>query len=278
SLARRIIDPISEYVKIAPKHLGVGSYQHSVNEKRLDDMLDIVVRECVSTVGVDVNVASPQLLQKVSGLNKKTVDVIVKYRQSKGRIASRDVIRNMKGIGPKTFEQCAGFLFVYNECGAEEPPKKRKKSETNWNPLDSTAVHPESYKIAEEILSLRGLSPHDVNGERMNTLNGLEHEMKERGHEWITVWELLTRPVVVTNPPRLLTEAKTISDLQQGDIVEGVVMNHAQFGLFIDVGIGFNVLAHHSSLPPEVPQVNDTVKVKIQSIDLARKRVSVIIL
>uniref|UniRef100_A0A915C6Y8 S1 motif domain-containing protein n=2 Tax=Parascaris univalens TaxID=6257 RepID=A0A915C6Y8_PARUN len=281
SLARRVIDPISEYVKIAPKHLGVGSYQHSLNEKRLDEMLDVVVRECVSSVGVDVNVASLQLLQKVSGLNKKTAAGILKYRQENGRINNREVLKQISGIGPKSFEQCAGFLFVYDDVSStNEPVKKKRKVALSFerNALDSTPVHPESYSVARQMLSLAGCELSEIGTEvAERKLLSVEKEIRTRGTEWILVWELLTRPVLTCNPPQLLTDVCEMSSLHLGQVLNGVVTNHAQFGVFVDVGVGFNALAHHSSLPPIPPPVNASVKVRVVNLDLERHRMGVVI-
>ncbi|KHN81361.1 S1 RNA-binding domain-containing protein 1 [Toxocara canis] len=283
SLARRVIDPISEYVKIAPKHLGVGSYQHSVNEKRLDEMLDIVVRECVSSVGVNVNVASVQLLQKVSGLNKKTAANILKYRQENGKIVNREVLKEITGIGPRSFEQCAGFLFIYDDdalSGKEPIKKKRKVTQTyERNPLDSTAVHPESYHTAKEMISLAGCELSQIGTEVLETkLLSMENEIRNRGAEWILVWELLTRPVLKCNPPQLLTGVLEMNSLHVGQVVNGVISNHAQFGVFVDIGVGFNALAHHTTLPPVPPPVNAAVRVKITNLELQRRRIAVVIL
>ncbi|VDL64076.1 unnamed protein product [Nippostrongylus brasiliensis] len=150
SIGRRLIDPMAEYVKIEPKHLGMGMYQHSVNAKKLSETLGLVVRECVSMRGVDVNVASVQLLEKVCGLNKKTASGIVALREKMGRIQSREDIKSVKGLGAKSFEQCAGFLKVTNlegENGGFDGPKKKKRK-TVTEPLDSTIVHPTQYDIA----------------------------------------------------------------------------------------------------------------------------------
>ncbi|KAK6025089.1 competence protein ComEA helix-hairpin-helix repeat region, partial [Ostertagia ostertagi] len=148
SIGRRLIDPMAEYVKIDPKHLGMGMYQHSVNAKRLSEALELVVRECVSLRGVDVNVASVQLLEKVCGLNKKTAAGLVALREKMGRIQSREDIKSVKGLGAKSFEQCAGFLTVNIDCenGSNGPVKKKKKM--SIEPLDKTIVHPSQYNSA----------------------------------------------------------------------------------------------------------------------------------
>uniref|UniRef100_A0A0R3RUL7 YqgFc domain-containing protein n=1 Tax=Elaeophora elaphi TaxID=1147741 RepID=A0A0R3RUL7_9BILA len=287
SLARRIIDPISEYVKIAPKHLGVGLYQHSVNEKRLDEMLDIVVRECVSNVGVDVNVASLQVLQRVSGLNKKTAANIIKYRQDNGSIKSREELKNINGIGPKCFEQCSGFLYVYNSNELDAPETKKAKLATEYNPLDATPVHPESYEIAEqllvssrvyyfvkeidifyslfcklypflksEILKYAGADLTHIGQDCLfQMLAAIEPQIREQGPEWVMVWELLSNPFIRRNAPVLMTNVLEMKSLKLDDIVGGIVRNHTNFGIFIDVGLGFNVLAHSSTLPSIVPEV-----------------------
>ncbi|VDK84378.1 unnamed protein product [Litomosoides sigmodontis] len=255
SLARRVIDPISEYVKIAPKHLGIGLYQHSVNEKRLDEMLDIVVRECVSNVGVDVNVASLQLLQRVSGLNKKRAANIIKYRQDNGSIKSREELKDINGIGPKCFEHCAGFLYVYESKELNEPVRKKAKPATEYNPLDATPVHPESYKIAKQILQYAGADLlHIGHNCLFQMLTTIEQRIREQGPEWVMVWELLSNPFVRKNAPVLLTDVLEMKSLKVGDILDGTVRNHASFGIFIDIGAGFSALAHSSTLPSLVPE------------------------
>ncbi|VDO66368.1 unnamed protein product [Heligmosomoides polygyrus] len=150
SIGRRLIDPMAEYVKIEPKHLGMGMYQHSVNAKKLSEALALVVRECVSMRGVDVNVASVQLLEKVCGLNKKTAAGLVALREKNGRILSREEIRTVKGLGAKSYEQCAGFLTVNVDCenSSDGPVKKRKK--LSVEPLDKTIVHPSQYDTARK--------------------------------------------------------------------------------------------------------------------------------
>uniref|UniRef100_A0AAF5PG24 S1 RNA-binding domain-containing protein n=1 Tax=Wuchereria bancrofti TaxID=6293 RepID=A0AAF5PG24_WUCBA len=278
SLARRIIDPISEYVKIAPKHLGVGLYQHSVNEKRLDEMLDIVVRECVSNVGVDVNVASLQVLQRVSGLNKKTAANIIKYRQDNGGIKSREELKKINGIGPKCFEHCAGFLYVYNGKRLNAPVKKKVKLSEEYNPLDATPVHPESYQIAKQILEYAGADLTYIGQNNLyQMLAVIEQRIRERGPEWLSVWELLSNPFVRKNAPVLLTNVLEMKSLKVGDILEGVIRNHANFGIFIDIGVGFNALAHSSTLLSVVPEVNSSVKVRITAIEMDRRRIGVVL-
>ncbi|VDK28517.1 unnamed protein product [Gongylonema pulchrum] len=304
SLARRIIDPVSEYVKIAPKHLGVGLYQHSVNEKRLDDMLDIVVRECVSNVGVDVNVAPMQVLQKVAGLNKRTAANIINCRQVNGPIRSREQLKQIKGIGQKCFEQCAGFLNVYNAKEPAAPSKKKRKLDCEFNPLDATPVHPESYNIAKQlkasfshqsfsiyctslaqkrknhlILEIAGADVTYIGRSVLpEMLATVEAEIRKRGPEWVVVWDLLANPFTRKNAPKLLTEMVEVKSLKEGDVLEGVVRNHAQFGIFIDIGVGFDALAHSSTLSAMIPEVNATVKVRISQMNLERKRISVVLI
>uniref|UniRef100_A0A915PZH7 S1 motif domain-containing protein n=1 Tax=Setaria digitata TaxID=48799 RepID=A0A915PZH7_9BILA len=279
SLARRIIDPISEYVKIAPKHLGVGLYQHSVNEKRLDEMLDLVVRECVSNVGVDVNVASLQVLQRVSGLNKKTAANIIKYRQENGNIKSREELKNVSGIGPKCFEQCAGFLYIYDSRECDAPVRKKSKLTKQYNPLDATPVHPESYKIAEKILEHAGADLTHIGQSCLSQmLANIEQQIREQDPEWAIVWELLSNPFVRKNAPVLVTTVLEMKSLKEGDLLDGIVRNHASFGIFVDIGVGFNALVHSSTLQSVVPEarVNSSVKVRVTHVDMARRRVGVI--
>ncbi|VDN01004.1 unnamed protein product [Thelazia callipaeda] len=285
SLARRVIDPISEYVKIAPKHLGIGLYQHSVNEKRLNEMLDIVVRECVSNVGVDVNVASLQVLQKVSGLNKRTAASIIKYRQDNGLIKSREELKCINGIGLKCFEQCAGFLYVYEPNKPYEIVRKKAKLSANYNPLDATRVHPESYEIAMQLLKYANIDLSYVGQACFpKMLSKIEQQVQKKDQKWSMVWELLVHPFVRKNSPKLLTSVLEMKSLKKGDILEGVVRNYVQFGIFIDIGINFNALAHSSTFSSVLPEllvggyVNSTVKVKITDIDINKRRINVIIL
>lgn len=279
SIARRVLDPISEYVKIEPKHLGVGSYQHSVKAKRLDEMLDLVVRECVSNVGVDVNVASVQVLQKVAGLNKRTAEGIVKYREENGRIINRETLKAVKGIGPKSFEQCAGFLFVFDD--GEQPsggPVKRRRIVKSRNPLDATPVHPESYHVAEKLLSKLKLDISDIGTEAFRQkLLSAKYVFESPDENVELVCELLCKETLTCNPPKLLKSAREIGPIVAGRTVEGVVMNHTQFGAFIDIGIGFNGLLHVSCFGSEdPPRVNSRIQVIIKEVNMEAKRISLL--
>ncbi|VDD90272.1 unnamed protein product [Enterobius vermicularis] len=267
SIARRVLDPISEYVKIPPESLGVGSYQHSVNAKLLREMLDQVVKECVSNVGVDINVASSQVLEKVAGLNKKTVSNIIKYREENGRILSRKVLQGINGIGPKTFQQCAGFLYIFNENSGLTPVKKKRRLTEVYNPLDATPVHPESYNTAEKIIATINADINDVNTSTFKSkLLKCKSQFENAGAEYLLVWELLCRPT--------LKEVFTVSSIEPGQVVEGTVSNHTQFGTFIDIGIGFAGLLHVSEYRNGTPpKVNSRIKVRVKNVDLAARRV-----
>uniref|UniRef100_A0A0N5AQZ8 S1 motif domain-containing protein n=1 Tax=Syphacia muris TaxID=451379 RepID=A0A0N5AQZ8_9BILA len=274
SIARRVLDPISEYVKIPPESFGVGSYQHSVNAKRLKAMLDQVVKECVSNVGVDVNIASCQVLEKVAGLNKKSAANIVKYREGNGMIHSRSELQKICGIGPKTFEQCAGFLFVFLDQDFTQPLLKKKRSYTG-NPLDSTPVHPESYAVAEKILNITNTTLEDIKSDSFRSKFLLFKEKFEQlGPEFILVWELLCKPVLVCNPPKLLSDAMNLSSVETGQVVEGFVVSHTQFGSFIDIGVGFNGLLHISRYRDAgAPKVNSRIRVRVENVDFNTKRI-----
>lgn len=274
SIARRVLDPISEYVKIPPENLGVGSYQHSINAKRLKEMLDQVVKECVSNVGVDVNVASCQVLEKVAGLNKKTAASIVKFREDNGRISDRKTLQKIRGIGPKTFEQCAGFLYVFNDNHLS-PAKKRRRLTEVPNPLDSTPVHPESYHIAEKIVAMVNGDIADVRSDSFRSkLLSFKSHFENGDPEFSLVWELLCKPTLVCNPPKLFKEVFTASSVEPGQIVEGFVISHTQFGSFIDIGIGIDGLLHISRYKSHTPpKVNSRIKVRIETIDMTSKRI-----
>lgn len=269
SIARRLQDPLAELVKIDPKALGVGQYQHDVNQKRLSEKLSGVVEDCVNSVGVDVNTASPALLRYVSGINSTTAENIVKYREETGVFQSRKQLLKVPRLGPKTFEQCAGFLRV--------PESK--------NILDNTAVHPESYKIAEKLMkiySMEDLRTKTISGQELQelskdldigipTLKDILSELKKPGRD----------PREELPPPIFRTDVLEIADLKPGMILLGTVRNITDFGAFIDIGVHQDGLAHISELsesfvrsPFDILNVGDTVKVKVLSVEQERKRIS----
>ena len=259
SIARRIQDPLAELVKIEPKHIGVGQYQHDVNQKNLTETLDKVVEDCVNNVGVNLNTASPSLLSYVSGINKTVSKNIVDYKEENGPFTSRAQLKKVKGLGPKAFVQCAGFLRI--------PGAK--------NPLDNTSVHPESYDIAKAIYNT-DLDAIDVNskaeelGVGVPTLKDIIAELKRPGRD----------PREDMPKPILRADVLTIDDLEEGMELKGTVRNVVDFGLFVDIGIKNDGLVHISELadkyvkhPSEVAKVSDIVNVKIINIDKKRQKV-----
>lgn len=260
SIARRIQDPLAELVKISPQSIGVGQYQHDVNQKKLKSSLEEVVEDCVNTVGVNINTASSALLNYVSGITKTTAKNIVDYKIENGPFTNRQEILKVKGIGPKAFVQCAGFLRI---------PESEEI-------LDNTEVHPESYEIAKQIMKydlndidVKKLSEELEVGEP--TLRDIIEELKKPGRD----------PRDEMPKPVLRQDVLSIDDLEEGMIVTGTVRNVVDFGAFIDIGIKEDGLCHISKMsnsyiknPREVCEVSDTVKVKIIGIDKDRGLVS----
>lgn len=260
SIARRIQDPLAELVKISPQSIGVGQYQHDVNQKKLKSSLEEVVEDCVNTVGVNINTASSALLNYVSGITKTTAKNIVDYKIENGPFNNRQEILKVKGIGPKAFIQCAGFLRI---------PESEEI-------LDNTEVHPESYEIAKQIMKydlndidVKKLSEELEVGEP--TLRDIIEELKKPGRD----------PRDEMPKPVLRQDVLSIDDLEEGMIVTGTVRNVVDFGAFIDIGIKEDGLCHISKMsnsyiknPREVCEVSDTVKVKIIGIDKDRGLVS----
>lgn len=259
SIARRIQDPMAELVKIEPKHIGIGQYQHDVNQKKLDETLFSVIEDCVNKVGVDVNTASFSLLSYISGISKTMAKNLVAYRDENGSFKSRNEIKNVKGIGPKAFTQAAGFLRIRN----------------GENPLDNTAVHPESYEIAQKLygndldkVNISKLSKELEVGEL--TLKDIIEELKRPGRD---IREDMPKPI-------LRSDVLSIEDLEVGMELKGTVRNVVDFGAFIDIGIKNDGLVHISQIsnkfikhPSEVLKVSDIVKVKILEIDLEKQKV-----
>ncbi|MDQ7251311.1 Tex family protein [Dongia sedimenti] len=272
SIARRLQDPLAELVKIDPKSIGVGQYQHDINQTQLSRSLDAVVEDCVNAVGVDVNLASAKLLERVSGLNETLAQNIVAHRDQNGRFASRQDLLKVTRLGPKAFEQCAGFLRVRD----------------GENPLDYSGVHPESYPVVRRILQHLKSEIHAVIGDA-SALRSLSPEQFADAQFGVpTVTDILKELEKPGRDPR--PEFKTASfkdgveemkDLQPGMLLEGVVTNVANFGAFVDIGVHQDGLVHVSALadrfvkdPREVVKPGDIVKVKVLEVDLKRKRIS----
>ncbi len=278
SIARRLQDPLAELVKIDPKAIGVGQYQHDMPQKQLDDALCGVVEDCVNAVGVDINTASPSLLQRVSGLNATTAKNVVAYREENGAFTSRAQIKKVPKLGPKAFQQCAGFLRV--------PESK--------SVLDNTAVHPESYEAAKALLALSGYTLADVKEGR---ISDLPERIKSYGEGKAAadigvsvpplrdiVSELLKpgRDVRDELPkPILRTDVLEMKDLTPGMVLTGTVRNVIDFGVFVDIGVHQDGLVHISQVadkfikhPSEVVSVGDVVKVVVLEVDEKKKRIS----
>jgi uncharacterized protein len=272
SIARRLQDPLAELVKIDPKSIGVGQYQHDVNAFDLNRSLDAVVQDCVNAVGVDLNTASVPLLSQVSGLSKHLAQSVVRWRDSHGAFANRKQLLDVTGLGPKTFEQCAGFLRIR---GGD-------------NPLDMTGVHPESYPVVETILAHSGQPIESLMG-RADMLASLRPEMFANDTVGvITVRDILKEIEKPGRDPRpafavarFNEGVETVADLKPGMMLEGTVSNVAAFGAFVDLGVHQDGLIHVSQLSNkfisdarEVVKTGDIVKVKVLEVDVARQRIS----
>ena len=278
SIARRLQDPLAELVKIDPKAIGVGQYQHDMPPKRLDEALNGVVEDCVNAVGVDVNTASPSLLQRVAGLNATTAKNVVAYREENGPFTSRKQILKVPKLGPKAFEQCAGFLRV--------PESK--------SVLDNTAVHPESYGAAEKLLALTGHTLTDVRDGKLGDLNaqindyGVEKAAADCGVGVPTLRDVAAelmkpgRDIRDELPkPILRTDVLEMKDLKPGMVLTGTVRNVIDFGVFVDIGVHQDGLVHISQVskkfirhPSEVVSVGDIVQVVVLEVDEKKKRIS----
>lgn len=278
SIARRLQDPLAELVKIEPKAIGVGQYQHDMPQKRLGETLDGVVEDCVNSVGADLNTASPALLLRVSGLNATVCKNIVAYREENGAFNSRAELKKVPKLGPKAFEQCAGFLRV---------PESR-------NPLDNTGVHPESYATAKELLKSAGYSDKEIKASDFSDLPkriikfGTKDLAEKLGIGLPTLLDIVQElskpgrdPRDEMPKPMLRTDVLDINDLKEGMELTGTVRNVIDFGAFIDIGVHQDGLVHISQIcdkflkhPSEVLKVGDIVKVKILSVDVKKNRIS----
>jgi uncharacterized protein len=272
SIARRLQDPLAELVKIDPKSIGVGQYQHDVNQSELARTLDAVVEDCVNAVGVDLNTASVPLLSRVSGLSATVAKALVRWRESRGAFRSRQQLLDVTGLGPKTFEQCAGFLRIR---GGD-------------NPLDMTGVHPETYPVVETMLGTLGQPIQQVMG-RADMLRALRPELFANDtFGIITVRDILSELEKPGRDPRpdfkvarFNEGVEDIADLREGMALEGTVSNVAAFGAFIDLGVHQDGLVHVSQLSHkfvndarEIVKTGDIVKVRVLEVDVARKRIS----
>ncbi|MCL2235915.1 MAG: RNA-binding transcriptional accessory protein [Defluviitaleaceae bacterium] len=261
SIGRRLQDPLAELVKIDPKSIGVGQYQHDMNQKYLSDALGGVVENCVNTVGVDLNTASPSLLSYVAGISSTVSKNILKHRETEGKFKNRKQLLKVKGLGPKAFEQCAGFLRITD----------------GDNPLDNTAVHPESYPAAQQLIAKNATIKSDVKslaaelGIGEPTLRDILQELAKPGRD----------PREEAEAPMLRSDVLTMEDLHEGLKLKGTVRNIMDFGAFVDIGVHQDGLVHISQLadkfvkhPFEVVSVGDIVDVTVLSVDVAKKRIS----
>ena len=276
SIARRVQDPLAELVKIDPNSIGVGQYQHDMNQKKLGETLSGVVEDCVNKVGVDLNTASASLLEYISGVSKAIAKNIVVYREENGRFADRKQLLKVSKLGPKAYEQCAGFMRI--QGGA--------------NPLDQTSVHPESYHAAEELLEKLGFTTADIAEKKLDGLSGKIKDYKKLAEE-LGVGEITLRDIVkeLEKPARdprdempkpiLRTDVLEMKDLTPGMVLKGTVRNVIDFGVFVDIGVHQDGLVHISQItdkkyikhPLEVVSVGDVVEVKVMSVDLNKKRI-----
>lgn len=274
SIARRLQDPLAELVKIDPKSIGVGQYQHDMNPKKLDESLEGIVEKSVNNVGVDLNTASATLMQHVAGISKKIANNIVEYREEHGSFVDRNQLLKVPGIGAKTFEQCAGFMRIY------EPN----------NVLDSTCVHPESYDTALSLLTVYGYDLYDVkNGGVSIKVDNVEKLATQLGvGEW-TLKDIIVElkkpgrdPRDELDAPQLRSDVLDIEDLEEGMILEGVVRNVVDFGAFVDIGVHQDALVHISELsdtqfvkhPMDIVNVGDIVEVRVLSVNYEKNRIS----
>ena len=276
SIARRLQDPLAELVKIDPKSIGVGQYQHDMNQKKLSEALSGVVEDCVNRVGVDLNTASASLLEYISGISKTLAKNIVAYREANGRFSDRKELLKVAKLGPKAYEQCAGFMRI---AGGK-------------NPLDTTSVHPESYEAAGKLLASMGYEKEDI---LSGALNGLAKKVKDyqRLSKELEIGEITLRDIVkeLEKPARdprdempkpiLRTDVLEMKDLTPGMVLKGTVRNVIDFGAFVDIGVHQDGLVHISQItdkkfikhPLEAVSVGDVVDVKVLSVDLQKKRI-----
>lgn len=276
SIARRLQDPLAELVKIDPKSIGVGQYQHDMNQKKLSEALSGVVEDCVNKVGVDLNTASAPLLAYISGISGTLAKNIVAYREENGSFTDRKQLLKVAKLGPKAYEQCAGFMRIQ---GGE-------------NPLDGTSVHPESYEAAEKLLEKQGMTVLDIAGGNLKglskTIKDYEKLAEELGIGEITLRDIVSELEKPARDPRdempkpiLRTDVLEMEHLTEGMILKGTVRNVIDFGVFVDIGVHQDGLVHISQItdkkfikhPLEVVSVGDIVEVKVMSVDLKKKRI-----
>ena len=275
SIARRLQNPLAELVKIDPKAIGVGQYQHDMNQKKLGESLNGVVEDCVNKVGVDLNTASAPLLAYISGISSAIAKNIVAYREENGKFADRRELLKVPKLGPKAYEQCAGFMRIQG----------------GKNPLDATAVHPESYEAAEKLLKKQGYKAEDITNHKLTGLSLTIRDYKKLAEE-LEIGEITLRDIVkeLEKPARdprdempkpiLRTDVLEMKDLKEGMVLKGTVRNVIDFGAFVDIGVHQDGLVHISQItdkfikhPLEAVSVGDIVDVKVMSVDMKKKRI-----
>ena len=275
SIARRMQDPLAELVKIDPKAIGGGQYQHDMNQKKLGESLNGVVEDCVNKVGVDLNTASAPLLAYISGISSAIAKNIVAYREENGKFADRRELLKVPKLGPKAYEQCAGFMRIQG----------------GKNPLDATAVHPESYEAAEKLLKKQGYKAEDITNHKLTGLSLTIRDYKKLAEE-LEIGEITLRDIVkeLEKPARdprdempkpiLRTDVLEMKDLKEGMVLKGTVRNVIDFGAFVDIGVHQDGLVHISQItdkfikhPLEAVSVGDIVDVKVMSVDMKKKRI-----
>ena len=275
SIARRLQDPLAELVKIDSKAIGVGQYQHDMNQKKLGESLNGVVEDCVNKVGVDLNTASAPLLAYISGISSAIAKNIVAYREENGKFADRRELLKVPKLGPKAYEQCAGFMRIQG----------------GKNPLDATAVHPESYEAAEKLLKKQGYKAEDITNHKLTGLSLTLRDYKKLAEE-LEIGEITLRDIVkeLEKPARdprdempkpiLRTDVLEMKDLKEGMVLKGTVRNVIDFGAFVDIGVHQDGLVHISQItdkfikhPLEAVSVGDIVDVKVMSVDMKKKRI-----
>ena len=275
SMARRLQDPLAELVKIDPKSIGVGQYQHDMNQKKLSEALSGVVEDCVNKVGVDLNTASASLLEYISGISKVIAKNIVAYREENGRFGSRNQLLKVAKLGPKAYEQCAGFMRITD----------------GKNPLDATGVHPESYDATKKLLDKLGFTMEDVKNRNLDgiskKISNYDKLAEELGIGAITLEDIVKELEKPARDPRedmpkpiLRSDVLEMKDLTPGMVLKGTVRNVIDFGAFVDIGVHQDGLVHISQMsdkfikhPLEVVSVGDIVEVKVMSVDLKKQRI-----
>ena len=278
SIGRRLQDSLSELVKIDPKSIGVGLYQHDVTPKKLDESLDFVVSKAVNSVGVNINTASRSLLTYVSGLNKKSIDEILNSRDKLGKFETREDVKKLKSMTPKVYEQAIGFMRIID----------------GKNPLDRTSIHPESYDAAKKLLDIMGFSVNDIGSEKLkSSLNiDIDEYSKKLGIDKYTLKDIIDSLASPERDPRdempkpiLRSDVLHIEDLHVGDKLQGTVRNVVDFGLFIDIGLHDDGLAHISKLsknyikhPSELFSVGDIVDCYVDSINAEKGKINLSLL